>query len=85
MSTKKRSDDDGDYFLRWLGNDLTPEERSKMRNRNDYEEMESMKNGGLSAEREQPVFKRSSSPLVWIVLVGLVLVGMTCFYYCYYA
>lgn len=84
MSTEKRSDEDGEYFLRWLNNDLTPEERAKMRNIGDYEEMENMrKRRGLTPERN--AFSNKSSTLKWVPAVLVALLLFVLAYYFFYA
>lgn len=72
--TEEEKDDN--YLLRWLTGDLSDDERSGLKNRTDYEDMEGhiQPNNG---RREPNTFKNGVSPLVWVLIV----VAAILFYY----
>ena len=78
---KHSGKDDGEFFMRWLNNDLSPEERANLKNREDYDAMERLTDQSGLVPEEQSIFKKKSSVNPWLlgVLLVIILIGILYF------
>lgn len=69
-------EEDDKYLLRWITGSLTDVERSKLKNRDDYEDMEGHVQTN-SGRKEPNTFKGGVSPLLWVAII----IAAILFYY----